>query len=96
MRRIARAARHLANARIIALVLGGIALLAAVVPTGFGAQQAVPANTAQPAITGTPVQGQTLTGNRRYMEQLPNVVAPPIAAQSDASAAPPDAGQRIH
>jgi hypothetical protein len=62
MRRIARAARHLANARIIALVLGGIALLAAVVPTGFGAQQAVPANTAQPTITGTPVQGQTLTG----------------------------------
>lgn len=63
MTRIARAARHLANARIIALVLGGIALLAVVVPTGFGAQQAVPGNTAQPTITGTPAQGQTLTGS---------------------------------
>jgi len=62
MTRIARAARHLANARIIALVLGGIALLAVVVPTGFGAQQAVPGSTAQPTITGTPAQGQTLTG----------------------------------
>lgn len=62
MTRIARAARHLANARVLALVLGGIALLVVVVPTGFGAQQAIPANTAQPTISGTPAQGQTLTG----------------------------------
>ena len=61
MTRIARAARHLANARAIALVLGGIAVLAIVVPTGFGAQQAIPANTAQPTISGTTAQGQTLT-----------------------------------
>jgi hypothetical protein len=61
MTRIARAARHLAHARSIALVLGGIALVAVVVPTGFGAQQAVPANTTQPSISGTPAQGQTLT-----------------------------------
>ena len=62
MTRISRAARRLATGRAVALVLAGAALLAVVVPTGLGAQQAVPANTAQPTISGTPAQGQTLTG----------------------------------
>jgi len=75
MTRIARAARHLANARAIALVLGSIALLAVVVPTGFGAQQAVPANTAQPTVSGTPAQGQTLTGTDGTWSNAPTSFA---------------------
>ena len=75
MTRIARAARHLANARAIALVLGGIALLAIVVPTGFSAQQAIPANTAQPTISGTTVQGQTLTATAGTWSNSPTSFA---------------------
>ena len=75
MTRIARAARHLANARAIALVLGGIALLAIVVPTGFGAQQAIPANTAQPTISGTTAQGQTLTATAGTWSNSPTSFA---------------------
>jgi hypothetical protein len=47
--------------RRVGIVLAGAAVLAIVVPAGQGAQQAVPVNTAQPTITGTPAQGQTLT-----------------------------------
>ena len=75
MTRIARAARHLANARAIALVLGGIAVLAIVVPTGFGAQQAIPANTAQPTISGTTAQGQTLTATAGTWSNSPTSFA---------------------
>ena len=46
--------------RLVPLVLGA-ALLAVLVPTGSARQQAVPSNTAQPTITGTAAQGQTLT-----------------------------------
>lgn len=45
---------------LVPLVLGA-ALLAVLVPTGSARQQAVPSNTAQPTITGTAAQSQTLT-----------------------------------
>ena len=68
---IARAARRFATGRAVALVLAGAALLAVVVPTGLGAQQAVPANTAQPSITGTPSQGQTLNATQGTWSNSP-------------------------
>ena len=71
MTSIARAARRLVTRRAVALFLGGAALLAVVVPTGFGAQQTAPANTAQPTITGTPAQGQTLTGTQGTWSNSP-------------------------
>jgi hypothetical protein len=61
---ILRAARSLLTKRGAIVVLGGAAMLAVVVPVGLGAQQAVPSNTAQPTITGSPAQGQTLTGTQ--------------------------------
>ena len=71
MTSIARAARRLVTRRAVALFLGGAALLAVVVPTGFGAQQTAPASTAQPTITGTPAQGQTLTGTQGTWSNSP-------------------------
>ncbi len=61
MTSIARASRRRLSRRALGILLAGVALLAILVPAGLGAQQAVPANTAQPAISGTPAQGQTLT-----------------------------------
>jgi hypothetical protein len=52
---------HLTFRRVVALALAGAAVLAVLVPTGSAQQQAVPANTAQPTISGTPSLGQTLT-----------------------------------
>ena len=75
MRSFPRAARRLLSGRAIALVLAGGALLAIVVPTGLGAQQALPANTAQPTITGTPAQGQTLTGTQGTWSNSPTSFA---------------------
>lgn len=71
MTSIARAARRLVTRRAVALFLGGAALLAVVVPTGLGAQQTAPASTAQPTITGTPAQGQTLTGTQGTWSNSP-------------------------
>jgi hypothetical protein len=91
MTRIARAARRLATGRAVALVLAGAALLAVVVPTGLGAQQAVPANTAQPTISGTPAQGQTLTATDGTWSNSPTSFAyqwmrcPPSGGEADAS-----------
>lgn len=61
MIRIPRAQPRLLSRRSLMLLFAGAALLAIVVPAGLGAQQAVPANTAQPTISGTATQGQTLT-----------------------------------
>ena len=72
---IARVARRFATGRAVVLVLAGAALLAVVVPTGLGAQQAVPANTAQPTITGTPAQGQTLTATQGTWSNSPTSYA---------------------
>lgn len=58
---IARAARRLATRRAVTILLAGAALLAIVVPAGLAQQQATPSNTAQPTISGTAAQGQTLT-----------------------------------
>jgi hypothetical protein len=72
---IARAARRLANGRVVALFLAGAALLAVVVPTGLGAEQAVPGNTAQPTITGVPAQGQTLSATEGTWSNAPTSFA---------------------
>ena len=50
-------------------------MLAIVVPTGFGAQQAIPANTAQPTISGTTAQGQTLTATAGTWSNSPTSFA---------------------
>jgi hypothetical protein len=75
MTAIARAARRAVTGRAVALVLAGAALLVVVVPTGLSAQQAVPANTAQPAISGTPAQGQTLTATAGTWDNAPTSFA---------------------
>ena len=72
---IARGARRLVTARVVALFLAGAAVLAVLVPTGLGAQQAVPANTAQPAISGVPAQGQTLTATTGTWDNSPTSFA---------------------
>lgn len=53
--------RRLVSRRAAVVALAGAALLAVVVPTGSAREQAAPANTVQPAISGTPSLGQTLT-----------------------------------
>lgn len=71
MTRIARRTRRMTTRRV-ALILGAAAaVLAVVVPVGFGAQQAAPVNTAQPTITGTPAVGQTLTGTQGTWSNSP-------------------------
>ncbi len=64
MTSIARAARRVATRRAAAIAVAGAAVLAIIVPVGLGAQQAAPVNTAQPTISGTPQEGQTLTGTQ--------------------------------
>ena len=71
MTRFPRASRRLVSRRAVGIVLAGAALLAIVVPAGQGAQQAVPANTAQPTISGTPAQGQTLTATAGTWDNSP-------------------------
>jgi hypothetical protein len=53
--------RGIATKRRVAVGLVGAAALAVLVPTVSARQQDVPANTAEPTITGSPAQGQTLT-----------------------------------
>ena len=51
----------LATKRRVAVTLVGVAALAVLVPTVSARQQDIPANTAEPTISGSPAQGQTLT-----------------------------------
>jgi hypothetical protein len=51
----------LATKRRVAVTLVGLAALAVLVPTVSARQQDIPANTAEPTISGSPAQGQTLT-----------------------------------
>lgn len=59
--RIAKNVRRLATRPVVMLLVAGAALLALVVPGAFARGQAVPSNTDEPTISGTPAQGQTLT-----------------------------------
>jgi hypothetical protein len=63
MTSILDSAMRIATRRRVAVVLAGAALLGVLVPTVSARQQDVPANTAEPTITGSPAQGQTLTAN---------------------------------
>jgi hypothetical protein len=67
---ILRAARRLLTKRGAA-ALAAVSALAILVPVGFGAQQALPVLTAQPTISGTPAQGQTLTGTQGTWDNNP-------------------------
>ncbi len=62
MTSINRTARRVATRRTALSALVAAAVLAILVPVGFGAQQAAPNNTAQPTISGSPVVGANLTG----------------------------------
>jgi len=53
--------RGIATKRRVAMALVGVAALAVLVPTVSARQQDIPANTAQPTISGSPAVGQTLT-----------------------------------
>jgi hypothetical protein len=68
---IARFVRRVATRRAAVIALVGAAVLAILVPVGLGAQQAVPSNTAQPTISGTPAVGQTLTGTQGTWDNSP-------------------------
>jgi hypothetical protein len=59
---IVRNVKRLATRRAAVFVLAAAAVLAVVVPVGFGAQQAAPVNTKEPSISGTPAVGRTLRG----------------------------------
>ena len=52
---------RIATMRRVTLVVVGAALLGVLAPTASARQQAAPVNTAQPTVTGSPAQGQTLT-----------------------------------
>jgi hypothetical protein len=52
---------RLATRRRVAVAVVGAALLGVLAPTVSARQQAPPVNTAEPTITGSPAQGQTLT-----------------------------------
>src|SRR5262245_3804422 len=52
---------RIATRRRIAVVLTGATLLGVLAPTVWARQQDKPANTAEPTISGSPAQGQTLT-----------------------------------
>jgi hypothetical protein len=68
---IARTVRRVATRRAAAVALVGAAVLAILVPVGLGAQQAIPSNTAQPTISGTPAVGQTLTSTNGTWDNSP-------------------------
>ncbi len=61
MTSILNSVTRIATKRWVALVLLGAAVIGVLAPTASARQQDVPANTAEPAITGSPAQGQTLT-----------------------------------
>lgn len=88
---ISRASRTPVPRRVAALALAGAAVLAVLVPTGSARQQAAPTNTTQPAITGTPAQGQTLTATQGTWSGDPTsyvyqwVRCPPSGGASDGS-----------
>src|SRR5262245_58492847 len=52
---------RIATRRRVAMVVVGAALIGVLAPTVYARQQAAPVNTAEPTITGSPAQGQTLT-----------------------------------
>ena len=52
---------RIATRRRVAVALAGAALLGVLAPTVSARQQDIPTNTADPAIAGSPAQGQTLT-----------------------------------
>ena len=61
MTSIPSSVRRIVTRRRVAVVLSGAALLGVLAPTVSARQQDVPANTAEPTISGSPAQGQTLT-----------------------------------
>ena len=61
MTSILSSVRGIATKRRVAVALVGAAALAVLVPTVSARQQDIPANTAQPTISGSPAVGQTLT-----------------------------------
>jgi hypothetical protein len=69
------ATRRLLTKRAAAVALAGAAVVAILVPVGFGAQQVAPANTAEPTISGTPAAGQTLTATNGSWDNDPTSFA---------------------
>jgi hypothetical protein len=55
--------RRIVSRRTAVVALAGIAVLAVLAPTVSARQEDVPANTAEPSISGSPAQGQTLTAS---------------------------------
>jgi hypothetical protein len=56
-----RELRRFVSRRTAVVALAGVASLAVLAPTVSARQEDVPANTAEPSISGSPAQGQTLT-----------------------------------
>lgn len=63
--------RGMATKRRVAVALVGAGALAVLVPTVSAQQQAAPANTAEPTISGSPAVGQTLTATNGTWDNSP-------------------------
>ena len=61
MTSIRASVKRIATGRRVAVALSGAALVGVLAPTVSARQQDAPVNTAEPTITGSPAQGQTLT-----------------------------------
>ena len=82
---------RIATRRRVALVLAGAAVIAVLAPAVSARSQAAPVNTAEPTITGTAAQGQTLNATTGTWNNSPTSFAyewrrcPPSGGASDAS-----------
>ena len=91
MTSILNSVTRIATRRRVALVLAGAAVIAVLAPTVSARSQAAPVKTAEPTITGTPAQGQTLTASQGTWDNSPTTFTyewlrcPPSGGASDGS-----------
>ena len=71
MTSIPNSVTRIATRRRVALVLAGAAVIAVLAPAVSARSQAAPVKTADPTITGTPAQGQTLTASQGTWNNSP-------------------------
>ena len=89
-------ARRVLTMRRVVAGIATVTVVAVLVPTVSARQQDIPANTAEPTISGSPAQGQTLTANPGTWSGTPAPTfayqwlrCPPSGGAADGSDCPP-------